>query len=109
METLKIEMVHDVVCSWYPIGYSHMKKALHRLNIKADFHFLPYELNPDMSEKGESIDRFFERRHQWDQSKLLNYQGKCYSGGRVGWCKYRFLQAHPLLQQWQGASIDALG
>jgi predicted DsbA family dithiol-disulfide isomerase len=74
METLKIEMVHDVVCSWYPIGYSHMKKALHRLNIKADFHFLPYELDPDMSEKGESIDRFFERRHQWDQSKLLNYK-----------------------------------
>jgi predicted DsbA family dithiol-disulfide isomerase len=51
-----------------------MKEALHRLNIKADFHFLPYELNPDMSEQGEPIHRFFERRHQWDQSKLLNYQ-----------------------------------
>jgi len=51
-----------------------MKKALHRLNIEADFHFLPYELNPDMSELGEAIDRFFERRHQWGQSKLLDYQ-----------------------------------
>lgn len=74
MEQLKIEMIHDIVCSWCPIGYSHMKEALHRLNIKADFHFLPYELNPDMSEQGEPIHRFFERRHQWDQSKLLNYQ-----------------------------------
>lgn len=74
METLKIEMIHDVVCSWCPIGYSHMRKALHRLNIEADFHFLPYELNPDMSERGEAIDRFFERRHQVGQSKLLDYQ-----------------------------------
>lgn len=74
METLKIEMIHDVVCSWCPIGYSHMKEALDRLNIKADFHFLPYELNPDMSEQGETIDLFFERRHQWNQSRLLNYQ-----------------------------------
>jgi len=49
-----------------------MKKALHRLNIKVGFHFLPYELNPDMSVTGEAIDRFFERRHLWGQSKLLN-------------------------------------
>ena len=51
-----------------------MRKALHRLNIKADFHFLPYELDLDMSEMGEAIDRFFECRHLWGQSKLLNYQ-----------------------------------
>lgn len=74
MKTLKVEMIHDIVCSWCPIGYSHMRTALHRLNIKADFHFLPYELNPDMSDAGEAIDRFFERQHQWDKSTLLNYQ-----------------------------------
>ncbi|TDR20688.1 DsbA family oxidoreductase [Marinicella litoralis] len=74
MKTLKIEMIHDIVCSWCPLGYSHMINALQRLNITADFHFLPYELNPDLSETGEAIDRFFERRHQWDQSQLLNYQ-----------------------------------
>lgn len=56
METLKIEMIHDVVCSWCRIGYSHMKKALQHLNIEADFYFLPYELNPDMSVQGASID-----------------------------------------------------
>lgn len=74
MKALKIDMIHDIVCSWCPIGYSHMRKALLRLNIEADFHFLPYELNPDMSEMGEAIEHFFERRHQWGQSKLLNYQ-----------------------------------
>ena len=74
MGTLKIEMIHDVVCSWCPIGYSHMRKALHRLDIEADFHFLPYELNPDMSTRGEAIDHYFKRRHQWGQPKLLDYQ-----------------------------------
>ena len=51
-----------------------MRKALHQLNIKAEFHFLPYELNPEMSEAGEAVDDFFERRHQWRKSKLLKYQ-----------------------------------
>ena len=74
METLKIEMIHDIVCSWCPIGYSHMREAVRQLNISADFHFLPYELNPDMSETGEAIERFFERRHQWSQATLLDYQ-----------------------------------
>lgn len=74
MKTLKIEMIHDVVCSWCPIGYSHIQKALRHLNIEADFHFLPYELNPDMRVGGEAIDTYFKRRHQWDKSKLLDYR-----------------------------------
>lgn len=51
-----------------------MKKALHHLNIEAGFHFLPFEINPDMSVGGEAIDRFFKLRHQCGQSKLLDYQ-----------------------------------
>lgn len=74
MKTLKIEMVHDVICSWCPIGYSHIQKALRNLKIEADFHFLPYELNPDMRTGGEAIDAYFKRRNQWDKSRLLEYQ-----------------------------------
>jgi predicted DsbA family dithiol-disulfide isomerase len=51
-----------------------MIKAVRQLNIKADFHFLPYELNPEMSEVGEAIDHFFERRRGWGKADLLNYQ-----------------------------------
>jgi predicted DsbA family dithiol-disulfide isomerase len=74
MNTLKIEMVHDVICSWCPIGYSHIQKALRNLQIEADFHFLPYELNPDMRTGGEAIDAYFRRRNHWDKSRLLEYQ-----------------------------------
>lgn len=74
MKTLKIEMVHDLVCSWCPIGYSNITKALRNLNIEADFRFLPYELNPDMAVEGEAIDDYFKRRNQWDSQRLLEYQ-----------------------------------
>jgi predicted DsbA family dithiol-disulfide isomerase len=74
MKKLKIEMVHDVVCSWCPIGYRNIQKALRHMNVEADFHFLPYELNPDMRAEGEAIDAYFERRNQWDNASLLDYQ-----------------------------------
>lgn len=39
-----------------------------------DFHFLPYELNPDMDEKGELIESYFTRRMGWNEPQLLDYQ-----------------------------------
>ena len=74
MKTLKIEAIHDMVCSWCPIGYSNITKALRNLNIEADFHFLPYELNPEMGVEGEAIDDYFMRRNQWGESQLLAYR-----------------------------------
>jgi len=74
VKTLTIEMVHDVVCSWCPIGYANLQQALHNLDIEADFHFLPYELNPDMKPKGEGIDDHLERRYQWSQAKRGEYR-----------------------------------
>ena len=74
MKKLKIEIIHDIVCSWCPIGYGNIKKALRHLNIGADLHFLPYELNPDIRARGEAIDTYSMRRYQWDTSKLLNYR-----------------------------------
>jgi len=74
MKILKIEMVHDVVCSWCPIGYANLKQALRNLDIEADIHFLPSELNPDMGSKGEDIDDHLGRRYQWSQSKRHDYR-----------------------------------
>ena len=74
MKTLKIEMVHDVVCSWCPIGYANVKQALRNLDIEADIHFLPSELNPDIGLKGEDIDDLLARRYQWSKSKRREYQ-----------------------------------
>jgi len=74
LKILKIEMVHDVVCSWCPIGYVNLQQALRNLDIEADIHFLPYELNPDMGQMGEGIEEYFERRFQWSQAKQKEYR-----------------------------------
>ena len=51
MKKLHIAMIHDIVCSWCPIGYNNIKATINNLNIGVDFHFFPYELNPDMDKK----------------------------------------------------------
>ena len=50
MQTLKIEMIHDVVCSWCHIGYYNISRALESLSseVSAEIHYLPFQLNPDM-------------------------------------------------------------
>lgn len=74
MNRLKIEMVHDPVCSWCPIGYANLKQALRNLEIEADIRFLPYELNPDMGPEGEPVNDHLRRRYHWSQSKLQDYR-----------------------------------
>lgn len=71
---LKIEMVHDIVCSWCPIGYRNIQKAIDNLAIEVDFHFLPFELNPAMPDEGELISSYFKRQQGFTPANLLDYQ-----------------------------------
>jgi len=74
MEKLRISMIHDIVCSWCPIGYNNIKTAIESLNLEVEFNFLPFQLNPNMGERGELIASYFNRQFSWDEDKLLNYQ-----------------------------------
>lgn len=73
---IKIEQIHDVVCSWCPIGYSYIKTALKQLDdkIEVEFKFLPYELNPEMPKEGESIEAHLKRRNNWNTKELHRYR-----------------------------------
>jgi predicted DsbA family dithiol-disulfide isomerase len=74
MNTLRIEVVHDLVCSWCPIGYNNLKQALSNLNIKANLFFLPFQLNPDMDDKGEEINAHLALRYDWDDARQKEYR-----------------------------------
>ena len=54
MDTLKIDIVSDVVCPWCVIGFKNLKKAMQEL--QSDFNFKicwkPYELHPEIPEEG---------------------------------------------------------
>ena len=57
MQTLKLDIVSDVVCPWCIIGHKRLEIAMDELRdemrFEIDWH--PFELNPDMPPEGENI------------------------------------------------------
>jgi len=54
MDTLKIDIVSDVVCPWCVIGFRNLKKAMHELQTELNFEisWKPYELHPEIPSEG---------------------------------------------------------
>ena len=54
MDTLKIDIVSDVVCPWCVIGFRNLKKAMHELQSELNFEisWKPYELHPEIPQEG---------------------------------------------------------
>jgi predicted DsbA family dithiol-disulfide isomerase len=54
---MKIDFVSDVSCPWCAIGLQSLEQALGRLGdaARAELHFQPFELNPDMPAEGQDI------------------------------------------------------
>jgi predicted DsbA family dithiol-disulfide isomerase len=92
MKTIKIEMIHDLVCSWCPIGYNHLKVALERIedDVTADIQFLPFQLNPEMPPEGELIADYFKERMGWDADQLKKYQTSLIRTGTAAGVSYDF-------------------
>jgi predicted DsbA family dithiol-disulfide isomerase len=64
-EPLRIDIVSDVVCPWCIIGYKQVEKALTLLPepVDAEFHWHPFELNPDMPPEGEDAAQHIARKY----------------------------------------------
>jgi len=76
MKTLKIEMIHDVVRSWCRIGNHHLSSALDRLSkeVSAEFHYLPFQLNPGLGLEGVDITEHLCQRYQWSLAEAMAYR-----------------------------------
>ena len=81
MKTIEIEMIHDIICSWCPIGYRNVVTAIRNLDgtlkdqgIEVSIKFLPYQLNPDMPMEGEKIEIYLKNRYGWTQTQLMDYR-----------------------------------
>lgn len=62
---LRIDFVSDVACPWCVIGLRSLKQALAAVGdlAKAEFHFQPFELNPDMPPEGENASEHVMRKY----------------------------------------------
>jgi len=63
--TLQIDFVSDVSCPWCAVGLASLERALARVapDIRAELHFQPFELNPDMVPEGEDSIEHLMRKY----------------------------------------------
>ena len=54
MDTLKIDIISDVVCPWCVIGFRNLKTAMKELQteLKFEIFWKPYELHPEIPQEG---------------------------------------------------------
>ena len=62
---IKIDFVSDVSCPWCAIGLNSLEQALARLDgdVKAEIHFQPFELNPQMPPAGQDINEHLAEKY----------------------------------------------
>ena len=54
MDTLKIDIVSDIICPWCVIGFRNLKTAMEELQseLKFEIFWKPYELHPEIPQEG---------------------------------------------------------
>ena len=62
---LKIDFVSDVTCPWCAIGLAALEQALHKVapEVRAELHFQPFELNPQMPAEGQDIFEHLQQKY----------------------------------------------
>ena len=63
--TLKIDFVSDIACPWCAVGLGALEGALQRLapEVKAQIHFQPFELNPNMPAGGQDLGEHLSEKY----------------------------------------------
>jgi len=63
--TLKIDFVSDISCPWCAIALHALERAAERVrdDIVLDWHFQPFELNPDMGADGQNLQEHLHEKY----------------------------------------------
>lgn len=64
-ETLRIDFVSDIACPWCVIGLRSLQQALDEVGgaVRAEIHFQPFELNPNMPPEGENVSEHVQKKY----------------------------------------------
>lgn len=74
-ETLRIDIVSDVVCPWCVIGYRQLAKALEETSTPHEIHWRPFELNTGMPAEGQNlrehlIEKYGTTKEQSEENRI---------------------------------------
>lgn len=69
---LKIDFVSDIVCPWCAIGLHALQSAARNVaeQVTLDWHFQPFELNPDMPAEGQDITEHLQQKYGASEDQL---------------------------------------
>ena len=64
-DTIRIDIVSDVVCPWCIIGYRRLQQALELLDdgTRVSVHWQPFELNPHMPPEGQDLREHVQEKY----------------------------------------------
>lgn len=73
---LRIDFVSDVMCPWCAVGLFALEQALERIgdDVRAEIHFQPFELNPQMGPEGEDTTEHLQKKYGLPPAQLLENQ-----------------------------------
>jgi len=61
--TIRVDIASDVVCPWCIIGYKQLERALDETGLRAEIHWHPFELNPQMPDEGEDLQQHLAAKY----------------------------------------------
>lgn len=104
---LKIDFVSDVSCPWCVVGLRALNEALAELGdeVRAQIHFQPFELNPNMPAEGQDLnEHIFEKYGSTPEQFKANRENIRERGAELGFAFtdgerriYNTFDAHRLL------------
>jgi predicted DsbA family dithiol-disulfide isomerase len=75
-QALRIDFVSDVSCPWCAVGLASLERALDALKdeVRAEIHFQPFELNPQMAREGEDVGEHIAKKYGMSRAQLAQNQ-----------------------------------
>jgi predicted DsbA family dithiol-disulfide isomerase len=75
-QALRIDFVSDVSCPWCAVGLASLERALDALQgeVRAEIHFQPFELNPQMDAAGEDVGEHIAKKYGMSPAQLAQNQ-----------------------------------
>ena len=72
MDTLKIDIVSDIVCPWCVIGFRNLKTAMEelKLELKCEIFWKPYELHPEIPQEGYDKKLYIQQKFGSSDARL---------------------------------------
>ncbi|MAZ87502.1 MAG: disulfide bond formation protein DsbA [Cellvibrionaceae bacterium] len=80
-QTLRIDMVSDVVCPWCTIGYQKLARAIAQVeekhkDLSVELHMQPFELNPQMPPEGQNVNEHIAEKYGADEATIAGNRAR---------------------------------